>query len=136
MRGALYTAVPPERALARLLELLGESKAFVSRDHQRPDDLVARDREIAVRICARLLVLLKRQLDECAAPLVAALAEERDRRLEIELARTLGDPFVRLPEDVLRLQLRPPLSTAETPVPRSPKVTPSCGRKVDSRSQS
>jgi hypothetical protein len=91
-----------------LLELLGESEAFVSRDHQRPGHLVARDREVTVRICSHLLVLLKGELDVREATLIAALAEERDGKLEIELTRFLGDPLVRFAEDVLRLQLRPP----------------------------
>jgi hypothetical protein len=100
--------IPTGDSLA--LELLGESKAFVSRDHQRPEDLVAGGRQVAVRICSRLLVLLERELDECEATLIAAFAEEGDLKLETELARTLGNPFVRFAEDVLRLQLRPPFS--------------------------
>ena len=69
---------------------------------------MARGREVAVRISSRLLVLRKREPDEGEATLIAAFAEEGDRKLETELARTLGDPFVRFAEDVLRLQLRPP----------------------------
>ena len=35
------------------------------------------------------------------AALIAALAQEWDRRLHLELARLLGDPLIRFAEDVL-----------------------------------
>src|SRR5215212_7336707 len=71
-----------------------------------PVGLVACDGQIPAGICPRLLVLLEREEDVREAAFVAALTEERDRLLQVELACLLGNPLVGLAKDVLRAHVR------------------------------
>jgi len=86
------------------LKLLGESEAFVLRDHQRAVDLMACGGQVAPRCRSRLFVLFDCEKDAHEAALIAALAQERDRRLQLELTGLRGDALVRFAEDVLGLQ--------------------------------
>ena len=90
--------------LDAFLELLGENEAFVLRNHHRALHLVARCGQVALRRSSRLFVLLDCEKDAREAALVAALAQERDRRLHPELTGFRGDALVRFAEDVLGLQ--------------------------------
>jgi len=101
------------------LDLLGEGKALVTRYHHRPYDLVPGDRHVERGACSRLRVLLEREKDVREAALVAALTEEGDRLLQLELVCLLGDLLVRLAEDVLCLHRveTPPFAPVSTRMP-------------------
>ncbi len=87
--------------LDAFLELLGENEAFVLRNHHRAFHLVARCGQVALRRSSRLLVLLDCEKDAREAALIAAFAQKRDRRLQLELTGLRGDALVRFAENVL-----------------------------------
>jgi len=64
---------------------------------------MTRDGQVARRVGSRLFVLLEREKDVREAARIAALTQERDRRPDLELPCLLGDPLVRVAEDVLCL---------------------------------
>ncbi len=79
--------------------------------------LVATQNEEVRSVRADSLVLLRRELDQLPAALVAALADEGDGTREGEVARALTDAFVRVAKD--RLGVGPPLSPGHAQ-PRTP----------------
>ena len=102
------------RSAARV-ELLGQSDALVVFDQKGALDLVTRQRQVALRMSSHLLVFVECQVDPPKAALIAALAEERDRKAPAELTTLLGDPIVRAAKDFLDLRCGLPSSRATFP---------------------
>lgn len=83
------------------------------------DNLVARDTQVALWVGPCLVVLGKREVDVRGAAPVAALTQEGDRTLHLELARLLGNPLVRVSKNVLHLHARTPMLALHVSLPIS-----------------